>query len=197
MSEQPIPEIAVPTATSKFNDPAGDGFVRWFAALKASITVALVEVRNQAVTNANAAVASGISALRAPLSDDGAGDLVLAGGNGAPTWLQAGAFLDSVTGVALPTPKAVEAMARAGLLASSGTGDLVLVAENGTRTWFQASQYTRGNGVTGPTQEALDTLALSGVPVLYQGPPPANLNLAQGEIRLYINDGEPVLAVGS
>lgn len=51
---QPVPEISVPNATDRFNVPTGNGFFRWFAALRASIGVALIEVRNQAVASANA-----------------------------------------------------------------------------------------------------------------------------------------------
>lgn len=59
------------------------------------------------------------------------------------------------------------------------------------KTWLQYNVFGE------PTQQSIDMLARSGVPALVAGSPPADLDLAPGEVRIYLNDGEPVLAVGS
>lgn len=64
MSE-PLPEIVVPDGTSRFNVPAGNGFVKWFSALRASIAVGLLEARNQAILGANAYTSEQSAADRA------------------------------------------------------------------------------------------------------------------------------------
>ena len=67
MSQPPLPEISIPDGNSRFNSPGGAGFASWFAALRSSISVALVEVRNQAANSAASAVTASTSAASTAL----------------------------------------------------------------------------------------------------------------------------------
>jgi hypothetical protein len=57
----PLPDVTVPDSSSRFNLPTGAGFVSWFAALRASINVAMVEVRNQSVARAGEVAEGAVS----------------------------------------------------------------------------------------------------------------------------------------
>lgn len=75
--------------------------------------------------------------------------------------------------------------------------DLVVRAQNGVVTWLQAvGILSPGQSIAGPTPAAVESMAAAGMVTVVVGTPPESLDLPAGQVRIYLNDGEPVLAIG-
>lgn len=62
---EPLPQLNVPTGTSKFNTPAGNGFAQWFEAVKQGVDVLGVEVLNRAQVDAALRATAALAAAQA------------------------------------------------------------------------------------------------------------------------------------
>lgn len=101
----------------------------------------------------------------------GAGALVFRGEDGTDTWMQSQDAVDAETGMSLPTDRTMDALTQMGGLVARGSGDGVfIVGDDGTRIGVVTSQ---------------------------DSPPPENVNLPPGVIRIYRNGDELIVAVGS
>ena len=144
-------------------------FDRRTIGIPGTVTPAMQQLRDETV-QAAAEVADAIAG-QGYLTASGGGDLLIVGEDYTDTWMQARNEIDAATGMSLPTDRTLEAFHQVGIPAATGGGeDLIIVGDNDVEV---------------------------GVPVIYQGPVPDAIDLPAGAARIYLNDGEPVLVVGS